>query len=124
MPAIRNDERSAVSFNCTDDERYNDALVAAYSGNGFGNENARTSARQLEFMKQRILQSKDPLSSRVSWVPIPFNILDAVMLLQTFVVNARGCTDNLARVWLREKALRGEDAKIPMEIKCALSAFR
>ena len=51
----------------------------------------------------------EPLPPRISWAPSRFNLLDAVIHLQAFVVNARGCTDNLAHVWVREKELTGED---------------
>ena len=114
-----------MSFSCADNERYNDALVAlaegkydalvaAYANKGFEDENAREFARQgfprrLELMKQCILGSMEPFPPRISWAPSPFNILEAVIYLQAFVVNVRGCTDNLAHVWVREKGLTGED---------------
>ena len=114
-----------MSFSCADNERFNDALVAlaegkydalvaAYAGRRFENETAREFAsqgfpRRLELMKQCILGSMEPFPPRISWVPSRFDILDAVIYLQAFVVNARGCTDNLAHVWVREKGLTGED---------------
>ena len=114
-----------MSFSCADNKRYNDALVAlaegkydslaaAYAGKRFENETAREFAsqgfpRRLELMKQCILGSMEPFPPRISWVPSPFNILDAMIYLQAFVVNARGCTDNLAYVWVREKGLTAED---------------
>ena len=114
-----------MSFSCADNERFNDALVAlaegkydalvaAYAGKRFENEAARAFAsqgfpRRLELMKQCILGSMEPFPPRISWAPSRFNFLDAVIHLQAFVVNARGCTDNLAHVWVREQELTGED---------------
>ena len=114
-----------MSFSCADNERFEDALmglaegkydalVAAYAARRFENEAARTFAsrgfpRRLELMKQCLLGSMEPFPPRISWAPGRFDILDAVIHLQAFVVNARGCTDNLAHVWVREKELTGED---------------
>ncbi len=114
-----------MSFSCADNERFNDALVvlaegkydalvAACVARHFDNEVARMFAsrgfpRRLELMKQCLLGSMEPFPPRISWAPSRFEILDAVIHLQAFVVNARGCTDNLAHVWVREKELTGED---------------
>ncbi|MCY4558915.1 MAG: hypothetical protein OXF79_21580 [Chloroflexi bacterium] len=114
-----------MSFSCADNERYTDslvalaegkydALVAAYADKSFENESARVFAsqgfpRRLELMKQCILGSMEPFPRRISWVPSPFGILDAVIHLQAFVVNVRGPIDNLGHVWVREKGLTGED---------------
>ncbi len=114
-----------MSFSCADNERFNDALVAlaerkydalvaAYAARHFENEAARTFAsrgfpRRLELMKQCLLGSMEPFPPRISWAPSRFNILDAVIHLQAFVVNTRGCTDIFAHVRVREKELTGED---------------
>ena len=91
-----------------------DALVAVYAGKRFENESGRESAnqgypRRLELMKQCIFGSVEPFPLRISWVPSRFNILDVMIQLQAFVVSARGCTDNLDHVCVREKGLMGED---------------
>lgn len=84
-----------------------------YANKGFENEGARAFARQgfprrLELMKQCILGSMEPFPPRISWVPSPFNILNAMIHLKAFAVNVRGCVDNLAHAWVREKGLAGE----------------
>lgn len=106
-----------MSFSCADNERYNgtlvalaegkyDALVDADANKGLENESARSFAsqgfpRRLELMKQCILGSMEPFPPRISWVPSPYNVLDAMIHLQAFAVNVRGCVDNLAYVWVR-----------------------
>ena len=114
-----------MSFSCADNERCNDALVAlaegkydslaaAYAGRRFENETAQEFAgqgflRRFELMKHCILSSMEPFPPRISWAPIRFNIFDATIHLQAFVLNTRGCIDNLAHAWVLEKGLTAED---------------
>ena len=113
-----------MSFTCADIERFYDArealpgkwpaLAAAWSARDFGNEAARAFATQgfpgrLELMQKCIDGAMEAFPPRISWVPDPFMILEATIYLQAFVTNVRGCVDNLAHAWVRERGLTGED---------------
>jgi hypothetical protein len=39
------------------------------------------------------------------------DVMDATIAIQSFVLNTFGCLDNLARIWVYEKAVRGKDGK-------------
>ena len=54
-------------------------------------------------MKHCILGSMEPFPPHISWAPNAYNILDAMVHFQAFVVNVRGCVDNLAHAWVLEK---------------------
>ena len=113
-----------MSYSCADIERYYDAqrtvhgkceaLSAAYAGLRLRNETARAFARKgfprrLALMEQCIGAAMEAFPPRITWSPDPFAILDATISLQAFVVNVRGCVDNLAHAWVLEKGLSGED---------------
>ena len=59
------------------------------------------------------MSSMEEFPPRISWAPDPFGILDATVCLQAFVLNVRGCIDNLSHIWVREKGLMGEDDAPP-----------
>ena len=46
---------------------------------------------------------------RISWAPEVGSIEDATVYLQVFVVNVRGCVDNLTHIWFAEKGVTEED---------------
>ena len=109
-----------MSFTCADMERFyawdmalsgkREAIAAAYAGQRFENETARAFAtegfvRRLQLMEDCVARAMELFPPRIRRVPDRFAVREAAIHLQAFVVNVRGCTDNLAHVWVHEKGL-------------------
>jgi len=117
-----------MSFTCADMERFyewdmalsgkREAIAAAYAARRFENETARAFAtegfvRRLNLMEDCVARAMEAFPPRIHWVPDRFAVREAVIYLQAFVVNVRGCTDNLAHVWVHEKGLTAADGSAP-----------
>ena len=53
---------------------------------------------RLALMDECIAHAMEVFPPRIHGVPRPFEIQDAVIFLQAFVVNVQGCTDDLAHM--------------------------
>lgn len=97
------------------DKRYSDLLVA-YFAHTFTNDRAKEYAthgfpRRLGILVQCIQNLFTLLPPESDEIPSRENRLDAMINLHAFVFNVYGALDNLAWIWIREKAITRADGR-------------
>ncbi|WP_340672379.1 hypothetical protein [Bradyrhizobium ottawaense] len=89
------------------------SLKAAYAGRAFTNDQAREHAQHglcrrlstLVHMAQTVFELLPPAQESI---PEKATVMDATACIQNFVMNAFGCLENLAWIWVLEKNVRGK----------------
>jgi hypothetical protein len=80
-----------------------DATAREYATQGF--------PRRLGVMAHCIQNVFTTLPPEKEEIPSKTQLFDATVNIQAFLVNAFGCIDNLARIWVHEKPLRTRKGK-------------
>jgi hypothetical protein len=76
-------------------------MAREYAHHGFG--------RRLGMLIHSIETVFDVLPPDLDEVPDRERVLEATVAIQAFVINAQGCIDNLAWIWVAEKAVKEAD---------------
>lgn len=88
-------------------------LKAAYAGRTYAKDQAREYAqhglcRRLSAMVHAIETVFELLPPDLDAIPELVTVMDATACIQNFVMNAFGCLENLAWIWVLEKNVRGK----------------
>jgi hypothetical protein len=88
-------------------------LKAAYAGRAFVNEQAKEYAqhglcRRLSSMVHMVETVFELLPPDLDAIPERATVMDASACIQNFVMNAFGCLENLAWIWVLERNVRGK----------------
>jgi hypothetical protein len=88
-------------------------LKAAYAGRAWANEKAKEYAqhglcRRLSIMVHMVETVFELLPPDLDAIPESVTVMDATACIQNFVMNAFGCLENLAWIWVLEKNIRGK----------------
>ncbi|MET4719487.1 hypothetical protein ABIF63_003593 [Bradyrhizobium japonicum] len=88
-------------------------LKASYASRAYGNDQAREYAqhglsRRLSTMVQMVETVFELLPPELEDVPELITVMAATACIQNFVMNAFGCLENLAWIWVLEKNVRGK----------------
>lgn len=88
-------------------------LKAAYAGRAWANEKAKEYAqhglcRRLSIMVHMLETVFELLPPDQDAIPESTTVMDATACIQNFVINAFGCLENLAWIWVLEKNVRGK----------------
>jgi hypothetical protein len=89
------------------------SLKAAYAGRSFANDQAWEHAhhglcRRLSTMVHMVQTVFELLPPAQESIPEKATVMDATACIQNFVMNAFGCLENLAWIWVLEKNVRGK----------------
>jgi hypothetical protein len=88
-------------------------LKAAFAGRTYANDQAREYAqhglcRRLSSMVHMVETVFELLPPGQDSIPERATVMDATACIQNFVMNAFGCLENLAWIWVLEKNIRGK----------------